>query len=469
MRPAEGEVKNEEGIKHVYSEVIMSQKKVTILITALALIGSATAGNLLTNPGFEDPAGTGWTQWWGGNSNRHVTDPIDLSDYCAGVWWDDDGIFQGIDVGPGKYVFGGELSHGTLGNGRLAVIQAEIGDGVSTWWTQQIVIGQTDPLDTWLSGTGDNIIDNTAAGATHISINLLLLDPVPHTGVGIARYDNIYLAPVIYLYQAKNPVPADGASVPVSLDVLSWDNPDPNSPSDTITSDVWFYESSSPTLSDPGLLGQIADDITAESVTLSALVPSISLTDNMYYFWRVDCTDPNSGGNPATTQGEIWRFSTGDVPPVPEAGPTQYLWLDMDDGDGNPMTVTFDLNGSFVEEDGKSPVTTLWSLDYSEQDPATTIDIDDPNALTTSVVIDGTGLFRFLLHAEDAVGFGEDTTDVYVYGTACEAAQGDPDDHYQTYEFVGDTNNDCIIDMVDLANVAATWLDCLSDKLGCTP
>lgn len=166
-------------------------KKIAFLIAVFAVAGIANA-NLLTNGDFEG-AGAGWNQWWGGNSNDDAPDPIE-GDKCGGVWWSDDGIFQGIAITPGTYTVSGQLSHDNLGKNRIGVIQAEVGDGVSVWWVQQIVISASDPAGAWLSGS--TVIDNTAAGATYLNINLFMIDQDgPHTGQGIVRYDNISVIP----------------------------------------------------------------------------------------------------------------------------------------------------------------------------------------------------------------------------------------------------------------------------------
>ena len=51
-------------------------KKISILLTIFAMVCVANA-NLLTNGDFEDYAGSGWSQWLGGNSNKYVDDPIE--------------------------------------------------------------------------------------------------------------------------------------------------------------------------------------------------------------------------------------------------------------------------------------------------------------------------------------------------------------------------------------------------------
>lgn len=162
------------------------QSKWVVFVFLLSV--SVFAENLLVNGDFESGS-TGWGQWWGGNSAVPVTDPIE-GDNCAGVWWSDDGIYQGLAIGAGTYIVSGQIMHEGLGSNRLAVIQAEVGDGVDIWWIQRILIDQASPQNTWIDGT--TIVDNTTVGATWLNINLFLIDQDgPHTGTGTARYDNI--------------------------------------------------------------------------------------------------------------------------------------------------------------------------------------------------------------------------------------------------------------------------------------
>lgn len=176
-------------------------KRVTLLLAALALVGIANA-NMLINGDFEDSTGAGWSQWWGGNSNRYVSDPTDAANHCAGTWWSDDGVFQGIAIGAGQFTVSGSLMQENLAN-RIGVIVAEAGvwnpnkwapgvGGIDVWWTQQIVIAATDPANTWI--TGSTVIDNTAAGATFLNINLFMINQGdPPTG--IVRFDNVSVVP----------------------------------------------------------------------------------------------------------------------------------------------------------------------------------------------------------------------------------------------------------------------------------
>jgi hypothetical protein len=447
-------------------EVSMSMKKVMIIVMAAAVIGAVNAGNLLVNGNFEDPARSGWTLWWGddyGNATRYVSDPVE-DDYSGAVWWHDNGILQNVAIGPGIYEFGGKLLTTEGMVDRRGLIQAEIG-GLAI----QLDIVPGDAINTWFVKSG--VIDNTTLGATTITINLLMSTGEGPNPAGVVYYDDIYFGPLGISKQAKFPIPADGkTTVQPSLEVLSWQNPDPNNLLDSITSDVYLCEGS-----DPNLLALYVDDTTEESVPVSVLPET-------QYFWRVDCTDPhgdpNTGG-PVTTMGEVWTFTTiNDNPPVVDAGADKYLWLDMDDGDGDPAKVTFSLNG-LVTDDGQSQVDTLWSLIYSEQDPETVVSIQTPadsftasgnTLVSTEVTIGGTGYFEFQLDADDLYDHDDDTVVVIVYGSACEAAYGDPDDMPTTYpDGHGDIDGDCDTDLADFALLAGSWMDCMSGKLGCTP
>jgi hypothetical protein len=456
-------VMNEKSNKLILSEVNMSHKTTSILILLLALAGMSGAANLVVNGDFEISTGTGWTQWWGGDSNRYVGDPVPdpgYGDHCAGVWWYTDGIFQDIAVGPGIYEFGGKLMTTQGMVNRNGVIRADVGDATNVWWSQDLAIVPGDATYTWYSYSG--VIDNTVAGATRIRMNLMMANLV-NPGSGIVYYDDVYLGPLGISDQAKFPHPTIGELVAPATDLIRWIKPDPNNPADTITCDVFFGTTNPP-------VTQIADNITASSITLSALVPPVTLLPGTQYFWRVNCTDPNSDGNPATTLGDVWTFSTrNDNPPVVDAGANKYLWINMNDGDGDPTKVTFMLDGTLTD-DNQSPVTLLWTLIYSEQAPETVVTITNPAAVDTTCTITGTGFYRFQLHAQDAYAEALDTVEVIVYGSACEAAKGDPGDIPANYPGgIGDLDNDCDVDLDDLAITAATWLDCLSAKLGCTP
>jgi hypothetical protein len=294
----------------------------------------------------------------------------------------------------------------------------------------------------------------------------LVLTNVNYNGLGTARfgYDNVAIT-FPGGTPALNPVPVVGGNLPYTNDVLSWTNPDPNDPADTITADVFILESSTlltdpnlgPAILDPGVV-QVANDITAESLDLSSA--GYALQAGKYYYWAVHITDPELG----VVKGFDWRFlATEDAPPANvSAGADQYVWL-------VGGTKQFTLTGTYTD-DGKSPVTVLWEdlSDPLQQAPGTTVTINSPNSATTTVDVDGDGWFLFSFTVTDGAGAGSDDVNVGVYVDACKAAKADPADIAASYpDGHGDLDDDCDTDLSDLAIMAGSWLECMSPKLGC--
>jgi hypothetical protein len=194
----------------------------------------------------------------------------------------------------------------------------------------------------------------------------------------------------------------------------------------------------------------------------SATTVPVTLLNNTDYVWRVDSIDPNDGNFTVLTTGDVWWFSTGDAPPEVYAGSDQYLLLD-------PILeeVEADLDGTLICDDGNSNVTYKWSEPYDE------VSIASPTSLSSATAtITATGSYMITLTASDGVGESTDTVMVNVYDDACAAAIADPTDY--TPMFDGDISGpsgdlDCVVDIFDFAAMAIDWLDCASDKLGCSP
>ena len=240
---------------------------------------------------------------------------------------------------------------------------------------------------------------------------------------------------------AQNPDPADGATVSPDLDVLSWENAE-----DAESVIVSF-----------GIVGEpnsvIVDAEDVSSVTLSD--KGIDIVSDKVYQWKVDTDNGNE-----VTEGLWWTFDTGNLPPVPDAGDDQYIWLE----DG---IATVTLYGS-VEDDGKTDgYTVKWSVDLIEGDVNVTIDPNDSE--TTTVTFDNTGWVNLKLEADDGMFVESDIVGIGIYSSPCEAAKEDPQDSYNDYVdgMHGDINGDCKTDLEDFAILASTWLDCMSEKLGC--
>ncbi len=466
----------------------------SMLIFAGGFAGAAV--QLLENGGFEaDPwieqfnEGTqnypeGWSGW--GGSGWHVTTgnandvPYILDEKAITIYWGDTGVHQPIAASEGDFfIFTGQMNHPTTdpygAGGPLGGVLSEFRHGILRieFWTgpwdpdpaqsgvliSSVEIGRTnggDPGETWFDFTGGA---QAPAGTGEVRFVAMVYDEPGEVVDGKLYFDDLAaFAPDAR--QADNPSPPYDAAVGANLDVLSWTAPEPNSPGDTVVCDVWLSPDEPNFVTSNPTAAKFVD--TAESVSLSQ--EQFTLTPDTTYFWRVDCRDPSVG----TTEGMVWTFNTGDMPPTVEAGDDQYVWIYMSDGDGDDTKVTVTLSG-VIEDDGKSEVATEWTLNYSETAESTNVIIGDAAEPQTTVSIDNTGWFQFLLTADDSVGHDEDIVHVGVYPSACEAAKGDPSDWYSRYPggLTGDVNNDCQTNLKDLAIVAATWLECMSEKLGC--
>jgi hypothetical protein len=312
-------------------------------------------------------------------------------------------------------------------------------------------------------------------------------------------------ADITFLHQAYNPVPVNKAVVGASQATLSWTNPDPNNPADTITCDVYFLDAGhvkrtsdpnmGPTVTDAGVV-QIADDIIASVETPNrptlnlndALVSVLPLQDDHYYYWAVHATDPHGDPNgPVTTKGNVWYFNTGDAAPVPSTPADQYMYLSQNDstiggfGDTNPNVRYFQVTASYTD-DGKSPITDAnlvnqnWGWDPTNGQrgvekvsqtwtpgPGTHTSgtvtavykthyvAGDPGGTTTLP-----GIWEIRLDVKDASGTARGIPGIHqIFATCKEAAVADPTDPFKGYY---DTNNDCIVNLADFANFAAAWL-----------
>jgi hypothetical protein len=169
------------------------QKTLVLLLTGLmaGTLNAAVGPNLLVNGHFQSGA-AGWSRWWGGNSGLPVTDPIE-GDLCAGVWWNDDGIFQTLSLPEaGLYEFGGKLlTTGGLTN-RRAVIEAKIDNG-SYSRIQQLDIVPGAAANTWHSVNGTLMLTTPAS----VTITLMLVNETGTNPAGIGFFDDIFIKRVI--------------------------------------------------------------------------------------------------------------------------------------------------------------------------------------------------------------------------------------------------------------------------------
>lgn len=447
----------------------MSMKKVMLCLIALALISSAPA-MLVNNGGFDinaadwNAAGGGgaWAPahvTTGGNPGGYLTLQADNSTWS--VWYQvgteslaEWGIPDGITI----TVSADLIDLGPLGNNTIAGVKIEA-------WNSALL--QEFPLEFTVTSTWKTYSFDYELHPDADSVKLVLTN-VNYNGLGQARfgYDNIAIT-IPGGTPALKPVPALGGELPVVNDQISWTNPDPNNPADTLTADVFIFETDTLLTYDPNLgpdvlepgynVVQVADDTTAESIDLSDA--GYTLVAGKYYYWAVHITDPQIG----VIKGFPWHFlGTGDAPPSDvSAGADQYVWLENG-------TATFILTGTYVD-DGESDVTVEWAEGEHETDPETVVTIHSPASESTQVTVNNTGWFFFDFTVSDAKGSGTDTVNVGVYATPCEAAKQDPSDIPATYpNGHGDLDNDCDTDLEDFAIFVGSWMDCMSEKLGCT-
>ncbi|HDS84726.1 MAG TPA: hypothetical protein ENN97_05975 [Phycisphaerales bacterium] len=179
------------------------------------------------------------------------------------------------------------------------------------------VILTTNPLDLDLAGF--------IASKTNGLITLLMVGQDDETEIATKEHDT-YMAPTLVLpdsndivARAYDPVPAPYTTVSPSLDVLTWTNPDPNNPGETITCDVYFGATEPNALLPNYGLDLLAAGVTGNSVALPPLEQFKT------YYWMVNIHD--SSFPDRTVPGFVWVFDTFNAAPVVNAGDDQYVWL----------------------------------------------------------------------------------------------------------------------------------------------
>lgn len=249
---------------------------------------------------------------------------------------------------------------------------------------------------------------------------------------------------------AHAPKPRNFSIVGSDTTQLRWTNP--LEPVGSITCDVYFGTDPNAMLDHHGL-PRIAQAISGNSVTIP-----YALTQHEDYYWIVDIYD--DGKTPQLTAGNLWTFNTSNAPAVVSAGDDQYIWLN---NAGNPAAATVTLNGS-VTDDGMPDgiLTSVWTQTAGEEviDANSVIIATQQPANTPEItlVLPKTGTYRFTLTGNDGTLAVTDIVQVVVAETPCLAAQKKP--NYKA--LTGDLDNDCYVDLRDLAIVAAQWLQCSS-------
>jgi len=314
------------------------------------------------------------------------------------------------------------------------------------------------PTGNWTFGRGwynDNFVD-------HVSGNM---DNIRFSDEALTTDQ---LIPAILLAtkdQAHAPQPPGGAAgIPLDQ-VLSWktgvDPNDANVPNPTIAGhNLWLsiaYDPmnrpASPNWQDPGVkvIEIPADTNPADgNVDPNASYSLTGLQRDALYYWIVDESLVGATGLEDWDNiivGAMWSFETITSAPEVDAGRSILTWL-------KEGTTTVDLSGTVTDVTGDVTATT-WSVVSSP--PESVVSITNSSAAVTTATLTETGTYVLELHAVDAaLNEAADQMEIRVYADSCEAAQNNPNGFTAP---LGDLNNDCKVDFIDLAMLAAAWLD----------
>ena len=240
-----------------------------------------------------------------------------------------------------------------------------------------------------------------------------------------------------------NPNPSDGGVASSGDTELSWTLPDPYIPDQTVLVDVYFTDDHDAlwTFVNPEAI-QVVNKQNASSVI-------VQTQPKTRYYWAIDAYigDPND-----PIIGPIFSFIADNTAPKVNAGADVVSWLQ----DG---VRTRNLSGSVIDDGATQPYTVQWTI-VSEPDDPNSPDavIADSTNENTSVTMSAVGAYVLQMDAFDGEYTGSDTITINVYVDSCEATKALPD-----YEpLVGDLNEDCKVDDLDMALLQENWLKDIS-------
>lgn len=326
------------------------------------------------------------------------------------------------------------LDYGTIDARRLRLAGYGdlTGDGAAV---VDIKNGGTLRLDTNRTAEIQPWIDSGIAGATGVPVVtsyggegtvVMIYDPNDEGGhTTLTAFHPLY------------PVPDDGEfNMGTPPTELSWTLPEPNQMGETITCTVSLGTS-------PGSLTEILSDSTDESVDVSSIV-----VGQKEYYWRMKVTSSAFG----VLNDVIFRFDTINLPPIADAGDDVGTWLPP----GGTRDVQLDGSGSSDPE--ADSLTYLWSViaePNAVTNPATFVGGDN-TSVDSTVRMTLAGEYTLQLVVNDGTSNSNpDTMLITVYENACKHAIAQPG-----FEFLAhDSNSDCKVDLLDLADLAAQWLD----------
>jgi hypothetical protein len=193
----------------------------------------------------------------------------------------------------------------------------------------------------------------------------------------------------------------------------------------------------------PGISEVIANDVI--TITGSALESFLQsrINDGGLVTFIVACEDSNDRGYGIASKENA----------TPEYRPRLQLTYVLEGSGSGDAVVT--LSGSYTDDGLPSGTETI---EWTQVSGPETVTIDPSNTLETQVSLGSVGFYVFQLAVSDTELTGTDTVQVYVGYNPCDAAQNMPG--YQP--ILSDLNNDCFVNLKDIAVMASQWLDCNS-------
>ena len=330
---------------------------------------------------------------------------------------------MGLVNGQGGEIY---LEGGVLQTGDLTITDA--GGTNNATWTITIKHGE-------LRITGDI----TARIQEYIAAGKILLSNDLGTGWYLVYDYNITNPGDTTVKVIRDPllrIPFDDSLVSRLTNQLQWTLPDPNDPvtPSIVTCDVYFG-------ADPNIL--INPKIVSKQTVESA---SVALQLGKVYYWLIDVYDSQISTTTPYYRSSVFTFNTAKVPPEVNAGGDIPTWWA-----GEPRVVQ--LNGA-VSHFHSLPVVHAWTV-LSEPDPLNPANISNPTILNPTVTLNAIGSYTLQLEGTDGELTAADSMQIIMYSDACDHASHQPGFEWGLH----DVNRDCQVNMLDLAELAAQWLE----------
>jgi hypothetical protein len=418
--------------------------KWTMSDTSSLLTNSATKGIV----GLGEKSSTGWLKLVGSS----VTVNVNQISITSSQGVNTATLEYVMDAGGASTIMTGSVGIAGFGNAYLVL------SATTTLAEQDIVLIQNSGANP-VAGAGAFTAMNggSAAEGTPIILggNVYSLT-YKYAANGTAQNDVALVFVRSARHMTRTPVPANQTVMLSSPSTLSWTNPDPNIPGNSITCKVYFGM-------DPNRLNM--DTVTlapnASTVAINATnFPTYGaqpLTNKSTYYWVVDCTDPSA--NPADGLGLFWKFSTDfNNAPTVDAGSNQVVWLGKSGIPGQEMV---SLVGA-ISDDGLPKPPGAYTVKWTQVSGPAVVTPSPDNTVSTNVTITVTGTYVFQLTADDTDKQASDTVQVIVGTNSCHASFLNGT-NYNSKDF----NTDCVVNLADLADFVAAWLACTNTQEGC--